>query len=231
MITTIIIDDEGFSREVLRVLLNNISDVEVLAEFSSSMEAIEFLKDTPVDVIFLDIHMPNFSGFDFLDSIINPPKVIITTADKNKALEAYEYDSIVDYLVKPITQERLKKSVDYVSHMIELERTATGKRSGEFYIKVGKKIARIGIEDIDYVEANGDYIFIFKGRERFVVNSSLRKIAERLIAPVFVKVHRSYIVNIKKIDTIKDNVIYIDDVQIPLSKTHKRDLMESLDLL
>lgn len=228
---TIIIDDEKLSREVLRILLDKIPEVEIVGEFSSSSEAMKFLKEESVDVIFLDIHMPDFSGFDFLDSIIDPPKIIITTGDKSKALEAYEYETIVDYLVKPITGERLQKSVDYVTHMLELERTALNSHSGEFYIKVGKKIARVRFDDISYIEANGDYIFIFRGKERFVINSSLRKINDRLNSPNFVKVHRSYIVNIKKIDRIRDNMIFMDNVKIPFSKTNKKVLMDKLNYI
>lgn len=230
-INAIIVDDEKFSQEVLKTLLDKIPEVKVLETFSNPMNAINFLKENVVDLVFLDIHMPDLDGFDFLNNLANPPYIIITTADKEKALKAFEYSKIKDYLVKPITFPRLVKSIANVSEYLPVKNEVNNDYE-DLFIKVNKRLVKVNFNDILYIEANGDYVFVFTDKERYVFNSTLKKIEDRLQSnSFFIKVHRSYIVNIKKISDIKDNSIDINKKIIPLSKTHKKNLMDQINLL
>ena len=163
MIKCIIIDDEKLAREVLSILILKSEKLVLLEQFSNAIDAIKYLNANKVDLIFLDIHMPNFSGFDFVQTIKNPPKVILVTIDKNFALEAFNYNCITDYLIKPIVEERFIKAINRITIKREnplVPLNPSDSSVKEIYINIDKRLIKIDISSINFIQANGDYILI-----------------------------------------------------------------------
>jgi two-component system response regulator LytT len=234
----IIIDDEEMARAIIAQMVTDHKDLKLVQEFSNAMQAIKFLNQNEVDLIFLDIHMPDFTGFDFIQTIKNPPKVILVTSDKNFAIEAFEYDCIVDYLVKPITAERFEKSVQKASYAPTSSSSlpkATGAiaedNANEFYVNIDRRLIKIEFSLVTIVEAKGDYIHIKTEAKNYIVHSTLKKIEDKLPKDLFLKVHRSFIINTKKIIDIEDNSVLIGKEVIPVSRTNRPELMKRLNLL
>lgn len=233
----IIIDDEAMARAIIAQRISNFPEITVLEEFSNAMQAIKYLNQNEVDAIFLDIHMPDFTGFDFIQTIKNPPKVILVTSDKNFAIEAFEYECIVDYLVKPITEERFEKAVQKIKAAKVLPKNSTSNEEmpsdtkKEFYINIDRRLIKIEFDTVNVVEARGDYILIKTESKNYTVHSTLKKIEDKLPKDLFLKVHRSFIINTKKIIDIEDNTVLIAKEVIPVSRANKPELMKRLNLL
>ncbi|OSY87665.1 LytR family transcriptional regulator [Tenacibaculum holothuriorum] len=230
----LIIDDDATARLIIKKLCNN--TIEVAEEFSNAIDAIKFLNTSEeVDVIFLDIHMPTFSGFDFIQTLKNPPQIVLTTSDKNFALDAFEYDCVVDYLVKPITKERFEKALNKLEKTTKNTITQTAPASensgNDLYVNIDRRLVKINIPDIYAIEAKGDYIKIKTETKNHIVHSTLKKIEEKLPKHLFLKVHRSYIINTQKIVDIEDNSVLIKQDIIPVSRANKSELMKRLNLL
>lgn len=230
---SIIIDDETTARAIINKLSQNIGDIEVINEFSNAIEAIKYLNEfDETELIFLDIHMPAFSGLDFIKTLKNPPKVIMTTSDKEFALTAFEYDCIVDYLVKPITQERFDKAIQKAKS-VSTQSISKVEESPEthLYVNIDRRLVKINIPDIYVIEAKGDYINIKTETKNHLVHATLKKIEEKLPNHLFLKVHRSYIINTSKIIDIEDNSVLIKQDIIPVSRSNRAELMKRLNLL
>ena len=231
----IIIDDDATARLIIKQLCSNSEQVSVIEEFSSAIDAIKYLNSNDVDLIFLDIHMPTFSGFDFIQTLKSPPKIILTTSDKNFALQAFEYDCVVDYLVKPILKERFAKSLHKLSNIEEVEVSTKINTSNEdssfIYVSVDRRLIKINIPDIYFVEAKGDYISIKTESKSYIVHSTLKKIEDKLPSSLFLRIHRSFIINISQIIDIEDNSVLIQKSVIPISRSNKSELMKRLNLL
>lgn len=235
----IIIDDEAAARAIIAHLCDQVDNLEVVEEFPNALQAIKFLNKNQVDVIFLDIHMPDFTGFDFIDTIKNPPKIVLTTSDENFAITAFEYDCIVDYLVKPLSLPRFLKSIQKVENFVpsttNQEETANPSTQDssqkELYVNIDRRLIKIEFEKIFLIEAKGDYILIKTEDKNYTVHSTLKKIEDKLPESLFLKVHRSYIINFKKIIDIEDNSILIAQDVIPISRANRPLLMKKLNLL
>ncbi|TXD49170.1 LytR/AlgR family response regulator transcription factor [Polaribacter sp. IC073] len=234
----IIIDDEKMARVILKTLCNEIDSLNLLEEFSNAIDAIKYLNENKVDLIFLDIHMPNFSGLDFIRSLKNPPKIILTTSDPKFAIEAFEYDFIVDYLLKPLALPRFKKAIDKAEAK-ELKAASStinnnfskNEVDNDFYVNIDRRLIKIDLPSIYLIEAKGDYIKIKTDHKDYTVHSTLKKIEGKLPGSLFLKIHRSYIINIKKIIDIEDNSVLIMKDVIPVSRSKRPELMKRLDLL
>ncbi|MFD2542780.1 LytR/AlgR family response regulator transcription factor [Lacinutrix gracilariae] len=236
----IVIDDEATARMIISQLCSNVPSLNVIEAFPNAMQAIKYLNQNEVDLIFLDIHMPDFTGFDFIETLKNPPKIILTTSDPNFAIQAFEYDCIVDYLVKPITQERFNKAIAKAeakqskpvttnsNEKIEKLETTSGN---DLYVNIDRRLIKIDIPSIYLVEAKGDYIQVKTEGKNYTVHSTLKKIADKLPDSLFLKVHRSYIINIMKIIDIEDNSVLIKKDVIPVSRSNRPELMKRLNLL
>lgn len=235
----IIIDDEMMARAVIAQMISLYTELNVVKEFSNAIEAIKYLNQNPVDVVFLDVHMPDFTGFDFINTIKDPPKIVLITSDKNFAINAFEYDCIVDYLVKPITEERFEKAMQKLNWRVETVKEITpldekknpGDKNNEFYINISNRLIKIEISSVSLVKANGDYIIIKTDTTTYTVHTTLKKIEDKLPAGLFLKVHRSYIINTKKIIDIKDNSVLIGKDVVPVSRGNRHELMDRLNLL
>ncbi len=234
----IIIDDEATARAIINQLCSNVDSLTVLEEFPNAIQAIKYLNQNDVDLIFLDIHMPDFTGFDFIETIKNPPKIVLTTSDANFAIQAFEYDCIVDYLVKPITPERFSKAIQKAESSA-LTNASKSKASDEvettsgndLYVNIDRRLIKIDIPSIYLVEAKGDYILIKTEDKNYTVHSTLKKIEEKLPDSLFLKIHRSYIINVDKIIDIEDNSGLIKKDVIPVSRSNRPELMKRLNLL
>jgi DNA-binding LytR/AlgR family response regulator len=232
----IIIDDEQMSREVLSVLIFKSHDIYLVEQFSNAIDAIKYLNEgNQVDLIFLDIHMPNFSGIDFIKTIKNPPQIVIVTNDQNFAIEAFNYDFIADYLVKPIQEDRFIRAVERMKTRKVAKENSTKIKleaaSDEIFVNIDKRLIKIDISTIKYIFAAGDYIDIVTDTGSYTVHTSLKKIEEKLAAHHFLRIHRSYIINLHKIIDIQDFTVLIDNKVIPISKHKRRLLIDSINLL
>jgi len=235
----IIIDDEATARAIIAQLCTHIPNLNILEDFPNAMQAIKYLNQNEVELIFLDIHMPDFTGFDFIQAIKNPPKIILTTSDPKFAIEAFEYECIVDYLVKPIVLPRFEKaiqkalvSVSKPKDNLEISLEKKEINSGnDLYVNIDRRLIKIDIPSIYLVEAKGDYIQVKTEGNNYTVHSTLKKIEDKLPKNLFLKVHRSYIINIQKIIDIEDNSVLIKKDVIPVSRSNRPELMKRLNLL
>ncbi len=233
----IIIDDEATARLIISKHCSDIKGLNVLEEFSNAMDAMKYLNQHTVDLIFLDIHMPGFNGIDFIQTIKNPPNVILTTSDPNFAIEAFEYDCIVDYLIKPVTEERFNKAINKASNSVKVAQktetniTTQDSTDNVLYVNIDRRLIKIDMPSIYLVEAKGDYIMIKTETKNYIVHSTLKKIEDKLPDHTFLKVHRSYVINVSKIIDIEDNCVLIKKDIIPVSRSNRPILMKRLNLL
>ncbi|MGK0325433.1 MAG: DNA-binding LytR/AlgR family response regulator [Polaribacter sp.] len=233
----IVVDDEKIARVIIKILCDQITSLNLIEEFSSAIQAIKYLdnNNNKVDLIFLDIHMPNFSGLDFIKTLKNPPKIIFITSDPKFAKEAFEYDFIIDYLTKPIELPRFKKAIKKVEREFlnqnQLNKENEPDIKNDFYVNIDRTLIKIDLTSIYLIEAKGDYINIKTEDKNYLVHSTLKKIEEKLPDSLFLKVHRSYIINVKKIIDIEDNSVLIKKDVVPISRSKRAELMKRLDLL
>lgn len=235
----IIIDDEAMARAIIEQLCQQTDDLEVVAQFDNAIEAIKYINKNEVDIIFLDIHMPTFSGFDFLDTVTKEVQVILTTSDPQFAIEAFEYPRIKDYLVKPVTLPRFLKMVEKLKSQPKTSAApaasqptaSTNPEGKELYVNIDRRLIKIAFDQIYLIEAKGDYILIKTHDKNYTVHSTLKKIEDKLPDSQFIKVHRSYIINFTKIVDIEDNSVLIERDVIPISRSNRPELMKRLNLL
>lgn len=232
----IVIDDEETARIIIGQLVGTHSALTLAAEFSSPLHALKYINQNKVDLIFLDIHMPDFTGFDLLQTLKNPPLVILITSDKNFAIEAFEYECVVDYIIKPISQERFQKAVDKAFSFRNRQTAPAPKKIpteivSDIYINIDRRLIKISIPVIRYIEASGDYIRIVTDEKVFTVHSTLKKIEDKLPSDKFLKVHRSFVINTDKIIDIEDNSVLIGKNIIPVSRASRPELMKRLNRL
>jgi len=235
----IIVDDEVTARTIMGELCKNAPELTVLEQFPNAVEALKYLNTNEVDVIFLDIHMPFLTGIDFVQTLKNPPKIVFTTSDKEFAIAAYEYDFIVDYLIKPIAPERFQKTIGKLKKSFQLMIAGdddTGAplespKEDDIYINIDRRLIKLKLGEILLVEAKGDYIEIKTTDTTYRVHSTLKKIREKLPESLFMQIHRSFIINFTKIIDIQDNSVLIERSVIPISRSQRPNLMQRLNLL
>lgn len=239
----VIVDDEGMSRVHLAHLCQRIEDLEIVDTFADAISAYQYLSNNEVDLVFLDIEMPDFSGIELVQQLQNPPAIIFTTSKENYAAETFEFiENVVDYLVKPLTFARLLLAVEryrkrqskeqkkpQVSERIAQPKAAYAPLSNKhLFVKTERKYVRIDLDELLYVETVGDYSIFKTMEQQYTVHATLKSIKERLDRPNFFKVHRSFIVNLNKIKDIEDSNLLIDDRVIPVSRNHRAELMERI---
>jgi len=233
MIKCIAIDDEPLALKQIIGYIEKTSYLQLLDSFSSALKALDFLQSNQVDLMFVDINMPDLSGIDFVKALNSAPKVIFTTAYREFALEGFQVDA-ADYLVKPISYSNFFKAVDKTKerYFSAIESGETIQQTEQFlFIKSEYKIIRIDYNDIKYIEGMRDYLRIhLVSQEPIMTLLSMKKMLEFLPNNKFMQVHRSFIVNLTKITTIERNRIVFDNkVYIPISELYKRDFQRFLD--
>ncbi|HVU55133.1 MAG TPA: response regulator [Puia sp.] len=219
-IRCIIVDDEPLAREGMELLVKEAGFLDLRASCSNAIEANRVLAEQPIDLIFLDIQMPRIRGIDFLKSLENRPLVIITTAYPHYALEGFELN-VLDYLLKPITTERFLKAVNRAREAVLPE--------NYFFIKIHNGYEKILHQEILFVEASQNYSIIHTPRGKFMTLTALRAIEEQLPPDKFLRVHKSYIVSIDKIQGLSGNELTIEKQKVPFGKSYKDPLMKIID--
>lgn len=224
MITAIAIDDEPKAIEVIQHHISKISGVMLMEHFYNAKEALTYLKQNPVDLIFLDINMPHLSGLEMLDELQRKPQVIFTTAYADYAVDSYNYNA-VDYLLKPFDFERFQIAIDKVKKRLE-----EFKQQPFFFIKDGFKNIKIEFEDILFVKGSGNYLDIFTNNKNYSPRMTFSELVEELPSAQFIRVHQSYIVNIAHILKIENNHVYVTTHKLPISSRYKEILFKRLNL-
>lgn len=233
----IIIDDEAAARAIVAQLCTKIPELDLVEEFDNAIDAMKFLNKQNIDVVFLDIHMPGFSGVDFVQTLKNPPKIVLTTSDTDFAIEAFEYEAIVDYLVKPITLERFDKSIQKIKNTSAIRPEISGSDEGgsvsgeDLYINIDRRLIKLKLSEISVIEAKGDYIDVKTEKETYHVHTTLKKIKQKLPEKTFLQIHRSFIINFNKIIDIEDNSVLIEKNVVPISRSNRPELMRRLNLV
>lgn len=229
----IIIEDQPPAQRVLKKFIADMGQMELLGTFTDALQALEFLKANRVDLIFLDIHLPKISGIDFLKTLQTRPHVILTTAFPEYALESYEYD-VVDYLLKPFSFERFVQAVAKVQTDRKQGAPSTvGKEgmpsSGVVFIKSGYELIKVTVSDILFIRSDADYTEVFTPERKYLSQEPLRYWEEHLDGTVFMRIHKSYILNISKIEKIIGNQVRLDKhVSLPIGRAYKEAFMKQV---
>jgi DNA-binding LytR/AlgR family response regulator len=223
MIRCIIIDDEPFAIELITFYVQQTPILNLLGSFNDSLKAIEFIQTHEIDLIFLDIQMPHINGIQLLKSLEKPPMVIFSTAFNEYAVEGFELEAI-DYLLKPFDIKRFQKAVKKADELFSLKKVIEPQAEPFIFVKADYQMLKINISSIMFIEGWDDYIKIYVGEKPILTLMSLKSIMEQLPHQEFVRVHRSYIVPIKKIDSVRNKMIRIGSKEIPVGTTYVETL-------
>lgn len=230
-IQTIIVEDDLMAQTALTRFCEITPELLLKSTCSNGREAFDYLSNNEVDLILLDVEMPDINGLELLDKLAYLPQIIMTTGNTEYAYEAFEYN-VTDFLKKPISQARFQKAIQKVIDFHErVQQSALSSASKEIYIKSDGKLIRLEYDNILYFENVGDYVKVICEESSHVIYGALKAIDHRLSHPRFLKVHRSFIVNLDKIVDIQDNSIVIAKKVIPISRAHKSLLINSLNVL
>lgn len=225
----LVVDDDALSREVIKDLVQSAEGLELAGTCSDAMEAYKLLKNEQIDLVFLDVEMPKMSGLELLESLDVLPQIILITSHPEYALQSYEYN-VTDFLVKPVALPRFLKAIDKAQKIAQSSADERSK-DGSIFIKTDSRLVQLTVHNILYVEALGNYVMVYTEKGRHTVLSTMKDIEKKLPAPDFMRVHRSFIVRVDKIDSIEDNFIQIHDKQIAIGKVYKDQLLKSLNML
>lgn len=231
----VIIEDEPLARNLMTDYVKKVPSLNLLQAFSNPLEALEALRTLPVDVLFLDIQMPEITGISLLKVLTKKPFVILTTAYSDYALQGYELD-VTDYLLKPVTFERFLKAVDKVIQRADLEvapmivQTEQPVAALPFvFVKDGTKLVKVKLDDILYVEGLKDYVTIHTKTQKIVTLQRLKSLEEQLPANKFIRIHNSYIVALAAIDVVQKNEVMVGAVSLAIGDTYKKSFKEFID--
>lgn len=226
----IIVDDEPLAIEILESYVAKVEQLQLVSTFRNAVSAFTFLQQNSVDLIFLDIQMPKLSGIDFLKTLKHPPKVIFTTAFRDYALQGFELE-IIDYLLKPIPFDRFLKAVAKVLHQPSTVPAASKQdvvSDNYVYFKVDKKMIRTRMADVLYIESIKDYVKVKTPEKEIVTQQKISYLEESLPREQFLRIHRSFIVNLEKIDAYSATDVEIGKHNIPIGRNYKNDVMKIL---
>lgn len=234
MIRCLIIDDEPLATKLIAAYIEKMDDLETAATFNNPLKALSFLQDNKVDLIFLDIQMPELSGIQLAKIIGEKTKIIFTTAYPDYAIDGFELNA-VDYLVKPITLERFIKSINRVIDQVQVnpdvQATKEQESTGDYiFVKTEYRHQKIKFDDILYFKGYGDYVAIYKKEEKILTLQNLKHFDQVLPSNKFMRIHKSYIIALEKIDFIEKNRVVIDKEYIPISSSYIDELKKKLHL-
>ncbi|MCB8998511.1 MAG: response regulator transcription factor [Bacteroidales bacterium] len=231
----LIVDDEPLAIQLVESHISKIENLEIVAKCSNAMEAFEVIREKSIDLLFMDIQMPQITGIDFLRTLKNPPKIIITTAYRQYALEGYELD-VIDFLLKPISFERFLKAVNKYYQSVPREinvvagKTENGSDSSYVDVRENKKTIRIHLNEIKFIEGLNEYIGIVTDTKRIVTKCSLAKIEENLPSDRFIRIHKSFIVALSRIQSFSATSIEIDNKELPIGRSYKNIVLKTLNI-
>jgi DNA-binding LytR/AlgR family response regulator len=225
-----VVDDEPMARDVLRRYIEKIPTLQLAGECSNAIDALVFLQNNKVELIFLDIRMPELLGTEFVKSLRNPPKIIFTTAFKEYALDGYELD-VIDYLLKPIRFERFLKAVNKAfpkKDEAQNNGSVNERKSGTdfIYLRVDRKLVKIILSEILYIESAKDYVKVFAKDKCYVTRQTISSVEAMLSGNEFMRIHRSYIIAVDKIKSLTNDLVEIGDTELPIGKFYKNNFLK-----
>jgi len=227
-LTCVIVDDEPLAITIMESHLKKIPFIQILGKFNSALPVFEFLKSNVVDLLFLDVEMPGLSGIDFLRSLPQKPYAILTTANKNYAIEGFDLN-VDDYILKPVSFERLLKAINRIVEKSQTERKTEKKIADEFiYLKENKKMVKVYLDDILYIESLKDYVKVVTKSKSVVTKQQLNYFLTAFESNYFLQIHRSFIVAINKIDAFNYSGIEIGSKELPIGRKYKESVTQVL---
>jgi two-component system LytT family response regulator len=229
-IKCILIDDEPLAIKVLQNYFTNFSDFEIIGTFNNALESLEFINNNAVDAVFLDINMPKMTGFELISLIETKTRVIITTAFREFAAESYDLD-VLDYLVKPIPLPRFIKCINKITTEYNLKnniKIENQRIDSHIFIKVDKKMVKINIDEILFIEGMKEYIKVITLEKTYITHKSLTSLSEELPADRFIRIHKSYTIAIDKVKSIEGNRIQIQSYTIPIGRNYSKEVKSKI---
>jgi len=226
-----VVDDSSLQRLSIVKLIKDHPNLKLVAEYNNAIETKNGLLDTEVDLIFLDIEMPILTGFELLDDLPNKPQIIFVTGKTKYAFKAFDYDA-VDYIHKPVNRERFNNAVSKAINLHNLKTNGTPIEDENFiFVKSNLKNRKVFLNKLKYIEALGDYVKFVTEKDTFVVLATMKSFENQLPSEQFLRIHKSYIVNLEKVERYNSKNIEIDKQQIPLSRHKKSNLIEALSAM
>ncbi|WP_276484876.1 LytR/AlgR family response regulator transcription factor [Paraflavitalea pollutisoli] len=228
----LLIDDNKIARTTLKQLASQVTDLVVAGECSNAVEAWNLLQDQPIDLLLLDIEMPGMSGLELTRHLGDKrPVIVFTTSKKEYAAEAFELN-VADYIVKPITPARFLQTIDRVRQILDSTQETVKYTTDSFlFIRDSNVVRKLQLEDILYAEAMGDYVKLHTTNKFYAIHTTLKAVEERLPADQFIRVHRSYIVSVSKIDTIRDGALIVNGKPLPVADAYRSALNKRMNIL
>ena len=229
----LIVDDEPLAIKVIQSHLEKLPDMEVVASCINALEAFQIVHEQPVDLIILDIHMPRLTGLEFIKSLEFPPRIIVTTAYREYALEGFELD-VVDYLLKPVSFPRFLRAIDKFRRLHKpgsepIEASPTPSPTRFIHVKADRKVLKIDLEDIVFIESLNDYVKIHTSGKPIVTKQRISELADRLGAHEFLRIHRSFLVSARKISAYSTDEVQVGAVTLPISRSYRKTVQDYLD--
>jgi DNA-binding LytR/AlgR family response regulator len=231
----LVIDDEPLARDLMRNHIEKLENFEICAECGDAMKALQELHNHKIDLMFMDIQMPQITGIEFLKTLKNPPKVILTTAYREYALDGFELD-VVDYLLKPITFERFLKSINkyYQATQEEINNSKPVTHNSNhveeafIYVKENKKVVKLHLSEILYVEGLSEYVQIYTTDKKIITKTSMTNMSDKLPEDNFIRIHKSFIVSLSKIEAFTSSSIEVPGKELPIGRSYKNAVLEVL---
>ncbi|HET6766403.1 MAG TPA: LytTR family DNA-binding domain-containing protein [Chitinophagaceae bacterium] len=225
----LIIEDEPLAQNVLKKYIGEHPTLELIAVCNDALEAQGILTGENIHLLFLDINLPKLSGINFIKTLTRPPLIIFTTAYPEFAVEGFELNA-VDYLLKPFSFERFLKAVNKAMEKLDIaNQNREGNKTSVLFLKADKKIHRIELEDIHYIEAIGDYMKVVTDSGQLIINETMKKLQEELPERSFIRVHKSFIISRDRIKYIEGNYVQVEDKSIPIGATYRNDVLASIE--
>lgn len=228
----LIIDDNKIARATVKQLAERVDDIIIVSECSNAMDAYNLLQTQSVDLLLLDIEMPGMTGLELTKNLANKrPVIIFITSKKEYAVDAFELN-VVDYIIKPVTSSRFIQAIDKAREVLESNREEVNLKEDEFvFIRDSNIVRRLKLDNILYAEAMGDYVKLYTPEKFYAIHSTLKTVEERLPTSRFLRVHRSYLVAIDKIDTLEGGALIINGKPLPVADTYRSALNKRMNIL
>ena len=229
ILSSVIVEDLQVAADYLTRCCEKSGLLEVKGHFTNVEDALQFLNQQSVDILFLDVEMPGATGFELLDRLAYYPKVILTTSKTEYAYNAFEYN-VSDFLKKPFTYQRFLEAVQKITSPTA-ENNLNSTATDHIFIKTDGKLIRLNNSDILFIESMGDYVKFVSHDKKYITHNTIKNLEEKVNKQCFLKTHRSYIINVDKIDDIRENLLFIKGNEIPISKAHRSEVLKRLNII
>ncbi|WP_027002275.1 LytR/AlgR family response regulator transcription factor [Hugenholtzia roseola] len=225
----LVVDDDEFHRNIVKHFVSKTDGLVLVGETDNAADAFNLIKSKEIDIVFLDVEMPEMTGLDLMKVLDDAPQIILVTSRDNYAVEAFEY-SVTDYLVKPINYSRFLKAVNKAESNLKAA-NVTVENQDEVFVKADNKIVKLRFSEIHFIEALSDYVIINTAQKKYIIHSTMKGLEKKLPESTFIRVHRSYIVNFNRIESIEDLNVVMPTKTIPIGASYKNKFMQKLNLL